>query len=176
LHVPSARFWALLAALLFLAASVGGAWLFWRRQAVEATALACAAALVAHAVLIGALVPALKPLWLSTEVVRALEAIGANPRDGVTQGPVAVAGYAEPSLVFLLGADTQLGGGKDAADAIKDRRPAIVEGRADDAFKAALRADGAVARLAWQVQGLDYSKGRADTLRIYLPQTPDATP
>jgi hypothetical protein len=124
----------------------------------------------------GALVPALKPLWLSTEVVRALAAVGANPREGVAQGPVTVAGYAEPSLVFLLGADTQLAGGKDAADAIRDGRPAIVESRTDEAFKTGLRADGAVARLAAQVQGLDYSKGRADVLRIYLPQTPDKRP
>jgi 4-amino-4-deoxy-L-arabinose transferase-like glycosyltransferase len=173
LHVPSAGVWALLAALLFLIAAAGGGWLFWRRQAVAATAFAGAAALVAHAVLIGALVPALKPLWLSTEVVRALAAVGANPREGVAQGPVTVAGYAEPSLVFLLGADTQLAEGKDAADAIRDGRPAIVEGRADNAFKMGLRADGAAARLAAQVQGLDYSKGRPETLRIYVPKAPE---
>jgi len=176
LHVPSAGFLAFLAALFFLLAALGAAWLFWRQKAVAATAFACAAAVLAHAFMIGALVPALKPLWLSTDVVRALAAIGANPREGVAQGPVTVAGYAEPSLVFLLGADTQLGGGKDAADAIQDGRPAIVEGRADDAFKAALRADGAVARLAGQVQGLDYSKGRAETLRIYQPVTVDKRP
>jgi 4-amino-4-deoxy-L-arabinose transferase-like glycosyltransferase len=176
LHVPSAGLWAILAAVLFLAAAGGGAWLFWRGQAMAATAFAGAAALVAHAVLLGALVPALKPLWLSMEVVRALAAVGANPREGVAQGPVTVAGYAEPSLVFLLGADTELGGGKDAADAIQDGRPAIVESRVDDAFKAALRADGAVARPGPQVQGLDYSKGRADILRIYLPKTPGRTP
>jgi 4-amino-4-deoxy-L-arabinose transferase-like glycosyltransferase len=176
LHVPSAEPWALLAALLFLLAAVGGAWLFWRQQAVAAMAFTSLAAVLAHAVLIGALVPALQPLWLSNGVVRALAAVGANPREGVAQGPVTVAGYAEPSLVFLLGADTLLGGGKEAADAIQDGRPAIVEGRADDAFKAGLRADGAAARLATQVEGLDYSKGRADILRIYLPKTPDRTP
>jgi len=176
LHIPSAEVWAILAALLFLIAAGGGAWLFWRKQAVAATAFVCAAALIAHAVLMGAMVPALKSLWLSTEAVRALATVGANPREGVAQGPVTVAGYAEPSLVFLLGADTQLGGGKDAADAIREGRPAIVEGRADEAFKTGLRTDGAVARLAAQVQGLDYSKGRADILRIYLPQTPDKRP
>ena len=176
LHVPSAEVWAILAALLFLIAAGGGARLFWRKEAAAATAFACAAAVLAHAVLMGALVPALKPLWLSTEVVRALAAVGANPREGVAQGPVTVAGYAEPSLVFLLGADTQLAGGKDAADAIRDGRPAIVESRTDEAFKTGLRAHGAVARLAAQVQGLDYSKGRADVLRIYLPQTPDKRP
>jgi 4-amino-4-deoxy-L-arabinose transferase-like glycosyltransferase len=176
LHVPQAEGWALLATLLFLIAAGGGAWLLWRNEAVAATAFAGTAALVAHAVLIGAVVPALKPLWLSTEVTRALAAAGANPLGGVAQGPVTVAGYAEPSLVFLLGADTELGGGKDAADAIQDGRPAIVESRADKAFKAALKADGAVARPGPQVQGLDYSKGRADILRIYLPPTPDKRP
>jgi hypothetical protein len=82
---------------------------------------------------------------------------------------VAVAGYAEPSLVFLLGADTELSGPGDAARAIAEGRPAIIERREDGAFQAALADRGVAAREAGAVAGLDYSNGRRDLLRVYRP-------
>jgi hypothetical protein len=135
------------------------------------------AALVAaggHAALLGLALPALAPLWLSTQAARALTAAGENPRGGLVQGPVTVAGYAEPSLVFLLGADTQLGAGADAARAIADGRPAIVEARAQGDFSTALGALHVGARQVGEVAGLDYSKGRHDILRLYRPAAPAA--
>jgi hypothetical protein len=80
-----------------------------------------------------------------------------------------VAGYAEPSLVFLLGADTELAGPDEAADAIVEGRPAIVEGRDEVAFQAALAQGGVRASPIAAVEGLDYSKGRTETLRLYVP-------
>jgi hypothetical protein len=87
----------------------------------------------------------------------------------VVPGPVTVAGYAEPSLVFLLGADTELAGPDEAADAIAEGRPAIVEGRDDATFRAALADLGARAAYIGAVAGLDYSNGRTDILRLYRP-------
>ena len=60
---------------------------------------------------------------------------------------------------------------KTAAAAIAEGRPAIVEGRDDAAFRAALAADGARAALIGAVPGLDYSNGHRDILRIYRPPT-----
>ena len=40
---------------------------------------------------------------------------------------MAVAGYAEPSLVFALGTATELDGAAEAAQAVVESRPAIVE-------------------------------------------------
>jgi hypothetical protein len=170
LHVVEARawLWMIPASALFLAAAGLGVGLIAARPAA-ATLLAALAAAAGHAVLLGAVAPALAPLWLSSRAAAALSAAGQNPREGVVQGPVAVAGYAEPSLVFLLGADTRLGEGPDAADAIADGRPAIVEARQQGPFDAALKARGVIARQVGQVEGLDYSKGRHDILRLYRP-------
>ncbi len=165
----SALPWAVLAALLFLAAGVAGALMLWRGQPAHGAAAAMGLAALAHGVLAGVVVPGLHPLWLSSAAARVLTAAGASPWQGVVPGPVTVAGYAEPSLVFLLGADTELGHAEEAAAALAGDRPAIVEGREDAAFQAALVRNGAAARPAGSVSGLDYSKGRADILRLYLP-------
>ncbi len=165
----SALPWAVLAALLFLAGGTAGALMLWRGRPAHGAAAAMGLAALAHGVLAGAVVPGLHPLWLSSAAARALTAAGASPWQGVVPGPVTVAGYAEPSLVFLLGADTELGHADEAAAALAEGRPAIVEGREDAAFQAALVRNGAAARPAGSVSGLDYSTGRADVLRLYLP-------
>jgi 4-amino-4-deoxy-L-arabinose transferase-like glycosyltransferase len=161
--------WAAISGLLFLSAGIAGAIWLWRRQAMTAMAAASLAAALGHGVLAGAVLPALHPLWLSAAAARALARAGDSPWQGVVPGPVAVAGYAEPSLVFLLGADTELAGADEAAQAIGEGRPAIVEGREDDAFRLALAARRVTARLVGTVTGLDYSKGRREILRLYRP-------
>jgi 4-amino-4-deoxy-L-arabinose transferase-like glycosyltransferase len=165
---PSLLAQASLASLLFIATAVLGS-LLLARQPQGAVLAASLAAVLGHAVLLGALLPAATPLWLSSQAERKLTASGQNPLDGLVAGPVAVAGYAEPSLVFLLGADTQLTDGPGAAAAIVQGRPAIVEGRDQGAFVAALTADGVSAHEIGEVAGLDYSKGRHDILRLYRP-------
>ena len=92
-------------------------------------------------------------------------------------GPVEVAGYAEPSLVFALGTATGLGGAEDAAKAIVEGRPAVVESREEAAFRQALANRGLVPRAAGAVSGLDYTNGDEMTLTLYrgVPQ-PAVTP
>ena len=168
--------WAAVAAVLFLAAGAVGAVMLMRDRARRALALAGVLALAGHGVLAAGVAPALRPLWLSSRVAKALAAAGASPAEGVTPGPVTVAGYAEPSLVFLLGAETELGDGQDAAAAIAEGRPAIVEARQDAAFQAALVSAGVTAQRVGSGAGLDYSNHQHDILRIYLPPPPDAAP
>jgi 4-amino-4-deoxy-L-arabinose transferase-like glycosyltransferase len=164
-------FEAVAAALLLAAGGVGAA-LLLRRRAGRAAAIACGLGVLAHGVLVGALAPSLTRLWLSDQTAVALARAGIDPREGLAQGPVTVAGYQEPSLVFALGAPTVLGTAKDAADAIAQGRPAVVEARQDAAFQAALRAESGAARLAGTIQGLDYSSGHAQVLRLYRPAPP----
>src|SRR6185436_5786225 len=128
------------------------------RAAVAAT---LGLALLGHAVLAAALVPRLEPLWLSARVEAALDNARLLPRQGVAEAPVAVAGFAEPSLVFALGAATQLDGPAEAAQAVVERRPAVVEAAEEPAFQAALRALGGRAREVARVDGINYSKGDA---------------
>jgi len=160
--------WAVVAAVLIAGAGVAGlAPLIAPGRTLAALLAALGFGALAHGALAGGLAPSLKTLWVSQRAAEALAAAGIDPRNGVTPGPVAVAGYAEPSLVFLLGARTELTDGPAAADAIADGRPAIVEAGEQAAFLAALKADGARAVLAGEVKGLNYSKGKPVDLFLY---------
>jgi hypothetical protein len=125
-----------------------------------------------HGVLAAGLAPRLLPLWLSARVERALEKAQLLPEQGIADAPVAVTGYAEPSLVFLIGTETELDTPDEAAEAISEHRPAIVEARQDLAFTTALAKEGAKAHLVASVGGLDYSTGKKMTLRVYESATP----
>ena len=162
-------FIAAIAGVLYLVAGAAGAWWLLRGSALKALLVGGAVALIAHGLLLGMVAPSLRSMWLSSRAARALAAAGASPRQGVISGPVTVAGYEEPSLVFLLGSDTQLGDASDAAQAIVDGRPALVEQRQDSAFEAALKPDDAVARRVGEGAGVDYSNGHHDVLQIFLP-------
>lgn len=164
--------WAWAAGIAFVASGIVAGVLMVRDRAAAAMAGALGLTLVGHGLLTGAVAPSLRPLWLSNRAARALAVAGLSPRQGITPGPVTVAGYEEPSLVFLLGANTELGDAADAAVAISQGRPAIVEGRLDGAFHAALARDGAAATPVGQGAGLDYSNNHRDILRIYRPVSP----
>ena len=76
-----------------------------------------------------------------------------------------------------LGTATGLGGPEDAARAIIEGRPAVVESREEPAFRQALANRGLVPRPAGAVRGLDYTNGDDMTLTLYrgVPQ-PAVTP
>jgi 4-amino-4-deoxy-L-arabinose transferase-like glycosyltransferase len=161
---------ATIATALFLgAAGFAGAYLLWRGRTLSAVAAAGALTVLGHGAFAGAFAPRLEPLWLSKRTEDVLERARLLPRQGMAPAPIAVAGYAEPSLVFALGTPTDLGDVAEAVDALEERRPAVVEGRAQSAFMAAMKARGVTAREIGRVGGLDYSNGDETTLRIYAP-------
>ncbi len=176
LHDWSGAAWGWSAAFLFLAAGCTAAVLLLSKSATRAVVVGVGFSLAAHGVLAAALAPTLRPLWLSSRAARALAAAGLSPSQGLSPGPVTVAGYEEPSLVFLLGTATELGDAEDAAAAIAEGRPAIVQGRLDGAFHAALARDGATALRVGEGAGLDYSNNRSDILRIYRPPPEQVSP
>lgn len=159
--------WAAITAGLFFATALTGGVLIFRRAAGTALVAAGVFGVLAHAAFFGQLAPRLEPLWISQRVAMALDRTGLAPRAGVVPGPVEVAGYAEPSLVFALGTDTGLGGAPEAAKAVADGRPAVVERREQPAFLAALRAAGLSPRPAGTISGVDYSNGDDMTLTLY---------
>ena len=169
--------WAVLTATLFIAASATGGYFLFKHHPLRALISAGVLGIAAHGAMAGGLAPHLEPVWLSNDVAHALTRAGLNPRQGVTPGPVEVAGYAEPSLVFALGTGTELGDADDAANGIADGRPAIVESREEPAFRHELAARGLTAFPAATVKGVDYSNGDKMALTIYrgAPQT-DVTP
>ncbi|MDB5454303.1 MAG: 4-amino-4-deoxy-L-arabinose transferase, partial [Caulobacteraceae bacterium] len=123
--------------------------------------------MVGQGVLVGVLLPRLDLLWPSQRVVAALQKLGLDPTDGLVQGPVTVAGYDEPSLVFALGAETEFADARAAARAINEGRPAIVEASAHAEFAELLARFGLRAQAVATVRGLDYSENRTVTLTIW---------
>ncbi len=159
--------------LLLAAAGLVGGYMIVRRASRGALFGALGLGLAGHAALAAGLVPRLEPLWLSDRVERAMADARLLPRQGIAEAPVAVAGYAEPSLVFALGTPTELDGPDEAAQAIVESRPAVVEQKEDPAFRQALAATGTVAYVVATIKGLDYSNGRKTTLRIYEARDAD---
>lgn len=168
--------WAILAASLVAAAGIAGAYMLVRRKtAISAVGAAVGFGLAGHAAFAAGLAPRLDPLWLSRRTEEAMGKAQLLPRQGIADAPVAVAGYAEPSLVFALGTETELGSPEVAAQAIAEHRPAVVEAREDAAFRQALAKLGARARLVAEVSGLNYSRGHKMTLRIYTALETEGT-
>ena len=116
------------------------------------------------------------PLWSSARVARIMESERLLPRQGMAAAPVAVAGYAEPSLVFALGTPTILKDGAQAAQAIGAFRPAVVDASEEAAFRAELDARGLQVRQVREVRGLNYSNGDRTHLRIYMNAEPRPAP
>jgi 4-amino-4-deoxy-L-arabinose transferase-like glycosyltransferase len=169
---PSDLWAASVSGALLAGAGLVGGYLMLRNAPRGALAGALVLSVLGHGALAAALAPRLDPLWLSARVEKAMGKARLLPRQGVAGTPVAVAGYAEPSLVFALGTDTQLDGPYEAAQAIGEGRPAIVEQREDLAFHQVLAALRLRARQVAEVPGLDYSNGRKMRLRVYVSPSP----
>ena len=159
--------WAVAAAILLAGAALASLFILSERGMRIGLAAAGALGIAGHDVLAAGLAPSLAPLWVSSRAAKAVQKAGLDPRNGVTPGPITVAGYGEPSLVFLLGTRTDLGDGEDAAAAIAEGRPAIIERSELGRFQAALKTDDAKAAPVAEVGGLDYSKGKSVDLFLY---------
>ncbi|HLI20391.1 MAG TPA: hypothetical protein VKV32_04695, partial [Stellaceae bacterium] len=108
--------------------------------------------------------PSLDRLWLSRSAAALVRGAGLPP-----DLPLAVAGDAEPSLVFLLGTDTKLISGDAAADYLagNPKARALIETRSDPEFVAALATHGLAPRALGTIVGLDYSNGHNMRLTLY---------
>ena len=111
--------------------------------------------------------PQLEQLWVSRAVAQAVEQLA-------VQGPVASAGYGEPSLVFLLGTQTKLTSGSGAADFLAQHHTgaAVVDKPEQDAFLTQAHRLGLDPKPLAQVQGLNYSRGKTVDLTIYGESAP----
>ncbi len=171
---------ATVTALIALGAGAAGAFALFTSRPWRGMTAALGLGVLTHMLLSGALAPSLNLLWPSRTAVRLITAEHLDPRNGVTPGPVAAVGYAEPSLVFALGTGTELDGPEDAADAVADGEPALVEKRQDAAFRTALAAQKLTATAVGDAKGIDYSTGKPVDLILYRSDVPqpkdDANP
>ncbi len=122
---------------------------------LSAVILYCAAGFLA--------VPQVNELWLSQRLADAV-ARHAMPGDP----PVVTAGYAEPSITFLLGTKTALESGAGAALISGTAGGlALVDSGEGESFLALVTAGGGRAEALDEISGLNYSRGRETRITLY---------
>ncbi len=133
---------------------------------VRATQVAIVGAAITVAPLLEWVLPNIDTIWLSRSVARAVD------DHGVTHAgarPLAVAGYDEPSLVFLLGPQLELVDGTHAADFL-DRHTdglAVVSNAERAGFERRAGDLGIGVTEVWSGEGINYSKGRRVRLGVF---------
>jgi 4-amino-4-deoxy-L-arabinose transferase-like glycosyltransferase len=148
------------------AAMIFGLWAWWLYQAdgAEHSLLRAMVASVLLAIAVYAIiVPSLGTAFPSVALARMVREADCRP------AMVATAGYQEPSLVFLIGTETAMVDGTDAAEFLRAGgcRFALVEARHERAFLR--RADAIGLRYAQpqRFEGYNYSVGRAVSIAVY---------
>lgn len=164
------QIWATLTIVLALVGSVVAGFFLLNRAAMTATLTALGFGILAHMTLVQ-LLGGLGPLWTAPRLAEAIREAGLHPMGGQAPGAVTLAGYSEPSAIFLLGTDTRLGDGADAARAVAGGRVAVVDQSQQEAFNAEAEALAMRPRPVAVVEGLNYSNGDPLRLSIYGPFT-----
>jgi hypothetical protein len=134
-----------------------------RREKMLASLCAVAAAVIFYPLIGWGVAPKADQIWMSPKAA-ALVAKDKEPGDP----PVVLAGYVEPSLVFLLGTDTQIQAGATAADiAAKEGGLVLVEDHEKAKFLTRLGRDDAIAKPVDELSGFNYSRGRREHITFY---------
>lgn len=141
--------------------------LAWRGQIVTAGLALALTAAATFPVAFQGVAPSLDKVFLSRGVARVVATVGSD-------GPVAAAGYSEPSLVFLLGTNTRFVDGPGAARHLADNRRtlAVVSERELPAFFAEASARGLEVEEFGRVDGFNYSRGKPTTLVVLGVKNP----
>lgn len=148
------------AALALAAAATG---LMLCRRAEVATLAGISSALAFYLLLAFGIASRLPALWLSP---RAAQLVAAHREPG--DPPVLLDGYVEPSLVFLLGANTRIeSAGAAGAAGARSGGLVLVENRNRSSFLAGLHEAGASAASMGGISGFDYSTGRREFVMLY---------
>ncbi|MBI3444413.1 MAG: glycosyltransferase family 39 protein [Magnetospirillum sp.] len=140
---------------------VAGGLAFKERMRPAALALILCA-LTSFQVVFEGVLPGLDYLFVSRQTA---QLVAERPH----RGPVVVAGYAEPSLVFYLGTDTVLADGARAAQHLLNGPAALslVSDREEQQFFAAAAASGVKPVVVGVIKGFNYSRGKKVTLTAY---------
>ncbi len=102
-----------------------------KRETMYAALSAVAAAVIFYPLIVWGVVPRVQDIWMSPHAA-ALVAKDKLPGDP----PVVLGGYVEPSLVFLLGTDTEIQNGKNAAEvSARTGGLALIEGQTAQAVR-----------------------------------------
>jgi len=156
------------AAAAIIASAAIVTFLFWRGRSYEGgLAAAGVSTLVAFTLLEGVL-PSLAQLEVSPKISAALDRSDLHYlRDGAE--PTVIAGYYEPSAVFLLGTPTVMTNGSDAARYLAEHRgsAAVIELREQQAFQSSAQSRNLILRPLAEINGVNYSNGKDVSLTVY---------
>lgn len=147
---------------------VSAVWPAWRGDWRRALATTLVGAGLGMAVEMQFVLPSIDDMWLSRKLARTLAELGVKVPGN--DPPVAVGGFGGRSLVFLLGTNTVVSTGIDAANHAVDHPGAIaaVAGGAAVDFQARVAERGATLRKVGRVEGFDYTRGVRRTLDLYI--------
>jgi len=154
---------------LVAGACIGGALglsavvLFVVHRTMLASLFAVVAAVIFYPLIGWGVAPKVDQIWMSPKAA-ALVAKYKEPDDP----PVVLGGYVEPSLVFLLGTDTQIQNGTRAANvAAQQGGLALIEDHEKTKFLTRLGQLDALAKPVSGVSGFNYSRGRREHITVY---------
>lgn len=141
--------------------------LAWRGQIVTAALALALTSAATFPVAFEGVAPSLDRIFLSRGVARIVATVGSD-------GPVAAAGYSEPSLVFLLGTNTRFVDGVGAARHLADNRRtlAVVSDRELPAFFAEAAGRHLEVEEFGRIDGINYSRGKPTTLVVLGVKNP----
>jgi 4-amino-4-deoxy-L-arabinose transferase-like glycosyltransferase len=147
---------------------------FGMRHAAAASPVALTAAVAISGILmngvVGAVVaPSLKTIWVAPRLAAAIKRHAQCP-----QPQVASAGFEEPSLIFLVGTQTRLVDGSEAARFLAEGgcRIALVTTNDEPAFIATLAGLSKRPELLEQIPGMNIGKVRKEEIGVYRLPTP----
>ena len=157
---------SIVGATLGVIAALAACVIYFQDKRGAAAMLAVGSALIFYPTLTLCVAPSLDRLWLSSRASELTAGLH-QPSDP----PPILAGYQEPSLVFLLGTETRLSNGEAAAGIQAEQGGlALIEKGEHDGYISRIGALGVDARKVGELDGLDYSRGKPVHIDIYRSQ------
>jgi 4-amino-4-deoxy-L-arabinose transferase-like glycosyltransferase len=155
--------WLAAGAAVAATAGLAATLLIVQRRALGAAVCAVVAAVLFYPLMIWGVAPRLDQIWMSP---RLAEKVWHDRKPG--DPPAVLAGYVEPSLVFLLGTNTHIDTAMSAAaTAARQGGLALIEDHERSRFLDSLAADGGSAKPIDALSGFNYSRGRRERVTIY---------
>lgn len=156
--------WSLPVMVLALAAGAVPVMYLWKEKFEAAAIAAIGLGGLAAASVFQFTLPDLTDLNVSHNL-----AVAISEADPSGERPVFSSGYGEPSLIFLVGTETETGAANDAAEFLKTNADGIaaVDIRGGSQFLQAADARGLVLEQLGRVAGFNYSKGRKVDIGLY---------
>jgi 4-amino-4-deoxy-L-arabinose transferase-like glycosyltransferase len=152
-----------LGAMLGFVPGVAAVFFLIRRETMYAALCGVAAAVIFYPLIGWGVAQAIPDVWMSPQAA-ALVAKDKRPRDP----PVILGGYVEPSLVFLLGTNTEIQSGKTAADvAARTGGLVLIEDQEQAKFLKRASELHFTPQVIEGTKGFDYSRGRREHITVY---------